>query len=131
VKYLLDSHVVDWAQTDVHRLPAKVQAIIENARRGDLAVSDVTLTELGRHLVARRIGTTLSPEDWLHQALEGIVVLPVSVEIAISAARLDWSHRDPCDRHIVATAVVHQLPLLSIDEKIHALSTVRGLKVIW
>jgi len=131
VKYLLDSHVVDWAQTDAHRLPAKVQAIIGNARRGDLAVSDVSLTELGRHLVARRISTDLAPEEWLHQALEGIVVLPVTVEIAIGAARLDWAHRDPCDRHIVATAAEHKLPLLTIDEKIHHLSGVRGLKVIW
>ena len=44
---------------------------------------------------------------------------------------LDWDHRDPCDRHIVATAAEHKLPLLTIDEEIHHLAGVRGLKVIW
>ena len=44
---------------------------------------------------------------------------------------LDWTNRDPCDRHIVATAAEHKLPLLTIDEEIHHLAGVRGLKVIW
>lgn len=131
MKYLLDTHVADWAQTDEHRLSSKVQAIIREARRGDLAVSDVTLTELARHLAARRIATPLTPQDWLQNAMEGLVILPVTIEIALTAAQLDWPHRDPCDRHIVATAAVHKLPLLTIDEQIHALVGVKGLKVIW
>ena len=60
-----------------------------------------------------------------------VVVLPVTAEIAVRAASLDWNHRDPCDRHIVATAAEHKLPLLTIDEKIHDLAGVRGLKVVW
>jgi len=31
----------------------------------------------------------------------------------------------------VATAVEHRLPLITIDERIHALTEVRGLEVIW
>ena len=60
-----------------------------------------------------------------------MTVLPVTREIALHAAFLDWKHRDPCDRHIVATAAEHRLPLLTIDEKIRALVGVKGLKVIW
>jgi len=55
----------------------------------------------------------------------------VTPAIALRAAQLDWSNRDPGDRHIVATAIEHRLPLITIDEKIHALSGIRSLKPIW
>lgn len=131
MKYLLDSHVVDWARNEDPRLSAKVRAIIAESNLGDLAISDVTLTELARHLANGVIRTTLPPIDWLLSATRGTVVLPVTAEIAVRAASLDWNHRDPCDRHIVATAAEHKLPLLTIDEKIHDLAGVRGLKVVW
>jgi len=131
MKYLLDTHVVDWIQNDVDRLSPKIHSILSEVGPGESAITDVTLTELARHLIAKRIKTPLPPSRWLQFAIVGIRVLPVTPAIALFAAKLDWKHRDPCDRHIVATAVVHKLPLLSIDEKIHDLVGVRGLKVIW
>ncbi|MEO5960543.1 MAG: type II toxin-antitoxin system VapC family toxin [Opitutaceae bacterium] len=131
VKYLLDSHVLDWAQTDEHRLSAKALTMLRDAKPGDLAVSDVTLSELARHLASGKIFVRIASEEWLHAATAEIEVLPVTHEIALRAAFLDWNHRDPCDRHIVATAAEYKLPLLTIDEKMHRLAGVRGLKVIW
>ena len=131
VKFLLDTHVVDWAQLDEQRLSAKVLAIVRDAKPGDLAISDVTLSELARHLASGKISTRLTPEEWLRAAVAGIEVLPVTQEIALQAAFLKWDHRDPCDRHIVATAAEHRLPLLTIDEKMHVLVGVRGFKAIW
>lgn len=136
MKYLLDSHVVDWAAHRDPRLSVKARELVTSAGPGDLAISDVTLTELARHLAAGVIITPIPPAEWLARATGQMVILPVTREIAIRAAFLDWTvagrpHRDPCDRHIVATAVEHQLPLLTIDEKMHALTGVRGLKVIW
>lgn len=131
MKYLLDTHAVDWVQNDEQRLSAKVLAIVRDAKPGDLAVSDVTLSELARHLASGKIATRLTPEEWLRAAAAGLQILPVTHEIAVRAVFLDWSHRDPCDRHIVATAAEHRLPLLTIDEKMHHLAGVRGLKVIW
>jgi PIN domain nuclease of toxin-antitoxin system len=131
MKYLLDSHVLDWAQRDTGRLSPRVQAILADALPGDLAISDVTLSELARHLALGKIRSDAAPEQWLKAAAADVAVLPVTCEIAVRAALLDWSNRDPCDRHIVATAAEHRLPLLTVDEKIHALSGVRGLKAVW
>jgi PIN domain nuclease of toxin-antitoxin system len=131
VKYLLDTHVLDWAQMAEHRLSAKVLAIVRDAKPDELAVSDVTLSELARHLASEKISTRLLPEEWLRAAIAGIEILPVTPEIALRAAYLEWDHRDPCDRHIVATAAEYNLPLLTIDERIHHLAGVRGLKVVW
>lgn len=131
MKYLLDSHVVDWVRNDDSRLSAKARELLEESVRGDLAVSDVTVTELARHLISGKIRPSVPPQEWLEAAIAGLVVLPVTPAIAIRAASLDWNNRDPCDRHIVATAAEHKLPLLTIDEKIHHLAGVRGLKVVW
>jgi PIN domain nuclease of toxin-antitoxin system len=131
VKYLLDSHTVDWARQEDPRLSARVKKILSDTRPGDLAISDVTLTELARHLTKGTIKVTNPHAEWLEGATQGLVVLPVSIGISLLAAQIVWTNRDPCDRHIVATAVVHELPLITIDESIHALRHVSGLKVIW
>lgn len=128
---LLDTHVLDWAQNAVHRLSPKVRDLIQRARPGELAVSDTSLPELARHLVTGKIKVPIQSDVWLEAAIADVVVLPVTPAIALRAARLDWDNRDLCDRHMIATAVVHKLPLLTIDERIHALVGVRGLKVIW
>lgn len=130
VKLLLDTHVVDWAQSDPSRLSEKVRDLIGGSKPGDLAVSDASLTELAQHLKSGRIRTTDSPEVWLNAAIEGFVVLPATIEIALLSAFLEWEHRDPCDRQIVATAVRHNLTLLTIDERIRGLRT-PGLKAVW
>jgi PIN domain nuclease of toxin-antitoxin system len=131
VKYLLDSHVVDWARNADHRLSHKVRALLDEASPDDLAISDVTVSELARHLVMGKIKVSVEPEVWLETAVADFTILSITPAIALLAARLDWEHRDPCDRHIVATAATHKLPLLTIDEKIHGLVGVKGLKVIW
>lgn len=131
MKYLLDTHVVDWAALPDSRLSIHVRSLIQEAKPGELAISDVTLTELARLLASGKIVTPFSAGEWLTRATRHLEILPVTREIALRAAFLDWDHRDPCDRHIVATAAEHRLPLLTVDEKMHHLAGVRGLKVIW
>ncbi|CDM92356.1 MAG: type II toxin-antitoxin system VapC family toxin [Limnospira sp. PMC 1291.21] len=49
-------------------------------------------------------------------ALEGdIQVLPVDRPIAIKASQLPEHHRDPADRIIIATALIHEASLVSLD----------------
>ena len=131
MNYLLDTHIVDWASLSDSRLSEKVNRIILNAKTKELAISDVTLTELARLLFEKTITTPYSPQEWMARATSHLTVIPVSREIALRAAYLDWSHRDPCDRHIVATAIEHKLPLITIDEKMHTFTANRELKVIW
>jgi PIN domain nuclease of toxin-antitoxin system len=58
-------------------------------------------------------------------------VVPVTPEIAWLAASLSWAHHDPCDRHIVATALSLNVPLLSADAVISKAASALGLTVVW
>jgi len=58
-------------------------------------------------------------EQWLTEALEpaDITLLPITPSIASQAARLSSVHKDPFDRLIIATALVYQTKLASVDDK--------------
>lgn len=58
-------------------------------------------------------------DDWLRLALAGanIVCLPITETIAIQSARLDFHHRDPVNRFIIAMAIVSDSYIMSFDEK--------------
>jgi PIN domain nuclease of toxin-antitoxin system len=55
--------------------------------------------------------------------LQDVPTIPITAEIADLAGALDWPHRDPFDRMIAATAIVMQLPLISIDTVFDGLAT--------
>jgi len=49
-----------------------------------------------------------------------IEVVETDSAIWLSAAELDWSHRDPADRIIAATAIAFGIPVLTKDRAFHA-----------
>jgi PIN domain nuclease of toxin-antitoxin system len=57
-----------------------------------------------------------------------MVLVDTHILIWLENLRLDWSHRDPADRTIVATARIKSLALISKDEQIHKFP---GIKCIW
>lgn len=69
----------------------------------------------------RRMTVPVPLQNWRHSVLsKGFVELPVTGEIAIEAETLAGFHPDPADRLIAATAVLHQLTLVTSDEAILA-----------
>ncbi|HCP99998.1 MAG TPA: hypothetical protein DIT99_04585 [Candidatus Latescibacteria bacterium] len=47
-------------------------------------------------------------------------ILPVDDRIWVANIDLDWDHRDPADRTIVATAMIHGLQLITSDSRIRS-----------
>jgi PIN domain nuclease of toxin-antitoxin system len=67
-------------------------------------------------------------EVWLDAALSEdprVELLHLLPRISVDAVRLSWSHRDPADRFIVATARAHAAPLMTADEGITESGLVR------
>lgn len=124
LKYLLDTHTFLWAATDEDRLSAKAARAINTTPYEQLAIADVTLQEIGLLLHIGRISFKGSPAGVLANMLNYVTVLPITLDIAISAPALALPHGDQFDRIITATAKVHRLPLITKDANIAESSVV-------
>lgn len=113
---VLDTHIwLWWINNDADRLG---RARIELIQSADVvAVSAISCFEvawLDRH---GRIELPCSRQAWFEKALEGsgIVLIPITPEIATTAVELPEHHRDPQDRLIIASAIVNKAQLMSAD----------------
>ena len=64
-----------------------------------------------------RIELGRESRPWIHEMLDlpGMSLAALDAEIAVDSNRLDWAHRDPADRLIVATARRHAAKLMTAD----------------
>ena len=61
--------------------------------------------------------------------MSGVVeLLPVDAKVWLRSLALAWDHRDPADRVIVATALLHEVPVLTKEDAIHAFG---GVNALW
>lgn len=129
VKYLLDTHVFLWLLGTPELIPERLRDELAQAE-SELLVSSVSALEvatkvrLGKLDSARHLVATWSARVRDLRAVE----LPVSTEHALLAGSLDWPHRDPFDRLLVAQALVDNLTMVSSDKQV---SAVTGLRVRW
>ena len=131
-RFVLDTHAALWAQLDVKRLGRNARTALTGLPPSALAVCDVTLTETARLLrEGRSVPATAGPEAWLDAVGLWFAVLPVTTRVAWTAAAFVWPHRDPCDRHILAAALVHGLPLVTVDPVIAAFAPQVGVEIVW
>lgn len=68
----------------------------------------------------KRLALEPSPEHWVRRALSELPIHEAHLnhEIAILSEELRLGHDDPADRFLVATALVHDLTLVTADRRI-------------
>ncbi|MCU0777698.1 MAG: type II toxin-antitoxin system VapC family toxin [Akkermansiaceae bacterium] len=84
-------------------------------------VSAISLVEIARKEAKGELVFGMALSKWFQLALpvNRVRVLEITPEIAIDATRLPgWSHKDPADQIIVATARLHGLRILTSDSKL-------------
>lgn len=118
LRYLLDTHAFLWAAVDDDRLGREAARAIAVSASTQLAISDVTLQEIGLLLHSGRIEFKGRPSTVLEGMLNYVTVLPITPDIAVLAPSLALPHGDQFDRIITATAKVHELTLLTRDAAI-------------
>jgi len=118
LRYLLDTHAFLWAATDEERLGPEAARALAVTPYEQLAISDVTLQEIGLLLQSGKISFDGAPARVLGKLLDFVQVLPISLPIAIAAPALRLPHGDQFDRIITATAKCHQLVLITRDANI-------------
>ena len=128
MKLLLDTHAVIWWWTDDPRLPAAARAAI--ASPGDMVcVSAASVWEIAtKHRNGKwpEVARIIDEFPALLRKSR-FVPLPVSIDHARAAGRLEGPHRDPFDRMLIAQSREEKAAVVSADGVFAAY----GAPVIW
>jgi len=132
---LLDTHVWLWfALGNSDRLGvAACQQIEDAAYGGRLAISAITVWEIGMLDAKGRIALGAPCEKWVATALTlpGLRLVGLEPDIAVASTRLPGEfHPDPADRILVATARALDATLATADERIINYSRAGYLKIL-
>lgn len=126
---LLDTHIWVWWLTPSSQLTdTERDALDEEASRGELRLSAISLWEAQMLRAKNRLVLPLPLAEWLRRATDPrmLTVVPVDVSVVLALDALPASfHGDPADRLIVATARAHALSLVTHDATIRRSRSVR------
>jgi PIN domain nuclease of toxin-antitoxin system len=119
---MLDTNALLWLAKGDERLGREARRVADRALAADaLAVSAISFWEVSTLLHRGRVKLDQPVEAWRTELLEnGLLEIPVTGEIGITAATFTDVLRDPADRIIVATAARERALLLTSDEPILA-----------
>ena len=118
---VLDTHIWVWWVHGDERLRARHLEILQQNEKTGLGVSVISCWEIAKLVELKRLTLPIPVLDWFEKALSypGVCLLDLTPEIAAESTALPGEfHRDPADQIIVATARIHDCPVLSIDRKI-------------
>lgn len=128
---LLDTHVWAWSLTDDDRLPEKVVTLIGEAE--SVFVSPIAFFEIGQKVRIGKWPEMVSFIDGLPDLLarQGGHIASLTPEICLTAATMEWPHRDPFDRIQAASAIASKLTLVSADAIFDELTASHGIIRFW
>jgi PIN domain nuclease of toxin-antitoxin system len=129
---LADTHTWVWWVTDSDRLSRSARAALAKAVRGPgLLVSAISCWEVAMLVSKGRLGLGADTDEWIDRALAapGIRLVPLEPRIAVLSTRLSGTPpSDPADQILIATALVHTVPIVTRDDEIRKYGRVT---VVW
>jgi PIN domain nuclease of toxin-antitoxin system len=127
---ILDTHIWLWWVDSSSRLTARLEQLILEHQVSQLGVSIFSCWEVAKLVEKNRVELSYPVDEWLNYAIAypGVQLLPLTLPIIVQSTQLAGFRNDPADQIIVATAKVHNCPLLTVDEKILAYPDVNTLK---
>lgn len=118
---VLDTHIWVWWIYNDDKLTEQYREIIQNHENEGLGVSIFSCWEVAKLVELKKLALHCPLREWLETSLNypGMRLLNLTPEIVIESTQLPGKfHRDPADQIIVATARVHNCPLLTKDDRI-------------
>jgi PIN domain nuclease of toxin-antitoxin system len=117
---LLDTQAVAWLALAPEKLSVAADAAIAAAsNEGGVAIADKTLWELAMMWSKKKMDLDRPLGEFLLSVQQHCVVLPLTAAIAERSIQFGKTFpSDPADQIIAATALVHELMLVTADKSI-------------
>jgi PIN domain nuclease of toxin-antitoxin system len=116
-KLLLDTHILLWSLLEPERLSDKITRELENPAN-ELWISPITTWEVIVLSEKGRVELDDEPVAWMKTVLNSMPFKQATVnhEVAMQSRLIKFSHQDPADRFIAASAAVYDLILVTADQ---------------
>lgn len=126
---VLDTHAVLWWTLDPGKLSKKAARACDKIEDEGAYLSSISIWELGVKIRNGKLDIGMSIRDYteLVKRIGTIEITPVDDLTWIRSLELEWDHRDPADRVIVATALMRGLPVLTKDDLIRKSKQVQSI----
>lgn len=127
---LLDTHTFIWWLKQSPNLSRKAsKAIKAEIGKSLILVSTLSVWEICFLIHKGRLPISCPLDQYLleMQKLSEFQFVPIDFEIAHQSTNLEWAHKDPADRFIVATAIKLGATLITKDAKIRKYKHVKTL----
>jgi PIN domain nuclease of toxin-antitoxin system len=114
---ILDTCALLWLASGNKKLSSS--ALKQIAESPAVYVSAISGFEIAVKVSRGRLTLPLPSQEWFEKIADhhGISVIPLGLDVCIAAAQLPRIHDDPCDRFIIATALLNSLTVLTADEQ--------------
>lgn len=130
VVILLDTHALLWWALDPDHLSAIAAEAVDTMEAQGGYASSISIWELGIKVRRGHLELPITVDELARRIERGRVVelVPVDTTTWLRTLSLDWDHRDPADRVIVATALIREVPVLTKDRALHDFG---GVECVW
>lgn len=127
---VLDTHVLLWWALDPDQLSTGAAQKLDDVERHGGFASSISIWELGVKIRNGKLDLGIGIDDFARRIERSspVELLPVDTAVFLRSLALDWTHRDPADRIIVATALLKGVPLLTKDDAIRSFA---GVETVW
>ena len=127
---LLDTCTLIFDALTPERLSPRARQTLEHGEaEATLSCADITLWEIAMLVGKGRLDPGVDSATFCRLALDarGVLVLPITPEIARASIDIDLPHGDPADRLIAATANAYGAVLVTSDDKLRESSAIETL----
>jgi PIN domain nuclease of toxin-antitoxin system len=126
---LIDTQSFIWFVEANDKLPDKMRARM--VATNGLTVSIASFWEITIKMSLDKLHLSGNIETMMNKAVTaGFEILPIEQAHLVTLSTLDFFHKDPFDRIIIAQAIAEDMPLVSSDS-VFELYEKNGLQWIW
>ena len=131
MKYLIDTHIFIWFIQNSPNLKPQLRNLIEDVN-SEIIISIASLWEIsiknsiGKLHLTKGFGAMTN-----YLSDNSIEILPIDFAHTVENNRLQFHHRDPFDRIIIAQAIVENLDFISADAAFDEYLKGKSIKRIW
>ena len=116
MKFLLDTQIFIWWDSEPERLPARLRAFCENpANTLVLSVASVWEMQIKSQLGKLELNCPLANIIAKQQEENALELLPIELPHVLALEQLPFHHKDPFNRVIIAQAITEDLAIRSVD----------------